>query len=62
MVEYFNIKNNSSIETVDSINSEDFNTFKEYKKEKKSMLLNYRIIPFFSNIYISQRCTNDFKQ
>jgi len=59
---FFNIKTTSGIETVDSVNSEEFNTFKEFCTEKKSMLLNYRMIPYFCNIYTSQRSTNDWRQ
>jgi hypothetical protein len=59
---YFNIKTAKGIETVDQINTEDFKTYKEFRNEKKSMLLNYRMIPFYSGIYTSQRCTNDWKQ
>ena len=59
---YFNIKTPYGIETVDSIDREDFKTFREFINEKKSMILNYRMIPFFTGIYTSQRSTNEWRQ
>jgi len=55
MTTYFNIKTNYGTETIDSINTDEFKTYREFVREKRSMLLNYRMIPFYSNIYTSQR-------
>lgn len=56
---YFNMKGNHGTETVDQISREDFITYKEYKKELNSMLMNYHLCGM--NVYTSQRCTNDWK-
>lgn len=37
------------------------NTYKEFRIERNSMLRNYRMIPFYSGIYTSQRSTNDYR-
>jgi len=55
MITYFNIKTSQGTETIDSINTDDFKTHREFIKEKISMLLNYSSIPFYNNIYTSQR-------
>ncbi len=50
---YINIKTNGSIETID-----EFETY----GEARAMLLEYRLAyPIGSLLYISQRCTNDWK-
>lgn len=59
-MKYFNIKTSTGIETIDSIDRNDFKTYKEYKTELKSMLYNYRMIPFYSGIYLSQRSVKNY--
>ena len=47
------------IETVDSVCSDDFETYLDFRIEVRSMVENYHMagIP----VYKSQRCTNDWK-
>ena len=56
---YINLKSNYGTETIDSVNSEEFPNIRDYKKELRSMVTNYRQMGM--PVYISQRCTNDWK-
>lgn len=59
MITYFNIKTSYGVETVDELNSNDFNSYKEFKREKERLLQEYH----FCNmaVYTSQKCTKDWK-
>jgi len=50
---YINMKNNGVVETVD-----EFETY----KEAKEMLQEYLMAFHGGNVYISQRCTKDWKE
>lgn len=56
---YFNIKTNNGVETVDQISDKDFPTYKEFINEKRRLLNEYRLSGI--NVYLSQRCTNDWR-
>lgn len=56
---YFNLKSVYGTETIDQIDPKDFNSFAEYRKELNMLIREYRIAGM--NIYISRRCTNDWK-
>lgn len=56
---YFNIKSQYGVETVDQICRSDFETDKDFRKEKNSMIENYHMAGM--PVYLSQRCTNDWK-
>ena len=56
---YLNMKTSHGTETVDELNRNDFNTFKEYKQELKRLINEYRIAGF--NIYKSQRSSNEWR-
>ena len=58
-MKYFNLKSVYGVETVDQINRKDFGSYKEYKAELKNMLSGYREAGM--GVYISQRCTNDWR-
>ena len=51
---YLNLKTSEGVETID-----EFQTYKEAKKMKKEYLI---ASSYYSGIYLSQRCTNDWKQ
>ena len=51
-MKYINIKSRHGIETVDQ-----FETLKECRK----MLNEYRLSDTYNNYYISQRCTNEWR-
>ena len=51
---YFNLKTNQGTETVDQLERNDFKTYKEYKKELRSLKTNYLMAGM--NVYISQKC------
>lgn len=57
---YFNLKSVYGTETIDQINPKDFQSFAEYRKELNMLIREYRLSGM--NVYISQRCTNDWKQ
>lgn len=59
MKKYFNIKGMHGIETIDELDSLDFNTLKEFKQEVKRLYREYSLTPM--NVYISNRCTKEWK-
>lgn len=58
-MKYFNIRTNYGVETVDELNRSDFKTYSEYKNELRRLLNEYRLSGM--NVYLSQRCTNEWK-
>ena len=58
-MKYFNIKSVYGVETVDQIDRKDFGSYKEYRAELKNMLSGYRESGMA--VYLSQRCTNDWR-
>lgn len=62
MKTYFNIKTNEGVETIDEINSDDFKTVKDFRIERKRLMKEYKTASsFYSGLYYSQRCTNEWK-
>lgn len=59
MIKYFNMKSNYGVETVDELDSKDFNTYKEFRNELIRLRNEYRIAGM--QVYTSQRCTNEWK-
>ena len=59
MIAYFNMKSNYGVETVDELNSKDFNTYKEFREELIRLRKEYRFAGM--DVYTSQRCTNEWK-
>lgn len=56
-VKYINIKTNYGTETIDEINKEQFKTRRDYIKEYKRLLYEYRLSG--QSVYLSQRaCKN----
>lgn len=62
-MKYFNIKTNNGIETIDSVDRNDYRNFNEYKKAVNALLKEYRTDykRHGIHVYISQKCTNDWK-
>lgn len=58
MVRYLNLKTNYGTETVDSLSQKDFNTFKEFRKELRRLVSEYRLAGM--NVYISQRSVKGY--
>ncbi len=56
MVRYLNLKTSSGVETVDQLDSKDFNTYQEFKAELRRLVGEYLICSsYYAGIYISQR-------
>jgi hypothetical protein len=55
---YLNMKTQQGTETIDQIDRKDFETFKEYKTELKSMIENYHMCNM--QVYKSQRACKDW--
>jgi hypothetical protein len=51
---YFSIKDSNGVETVDELDSKDFDTMKEFIQEKKRLTSEYQLCGM--NVYTSQRC------
>jgi hypothetical protein len=58
-MKYLNLRTNFGVETVDELNPTDFTTRKEYKKELNRLVSEYHLAG--TNVYISSRCTKDWK-
>ncbi len=57
---YLNFVYNKTIETVDQLNRKDFSSYKEFNKELKRLIFEYRISGI--NVYSSQRSTKDWRE
>jgi hypothetical protein len=63
MITYFNLKQGNQVETIDEISTDNFKTFTEFRKERKRMMQEYKIASsYYSGLYYSQRCANDWRQ
>lgn len=56
MIKYLNIKTKYGVETWDSVDRDNFNTFSEYKKEVGRLINEYKLMGY--NMYLSQRKSN----
>ena len=61
-MKYFNIKTQYGVETVDSIDQKDFigKSYKEFRQEVRRLLYEYHLAGM--NVYISSRCTKDWRE
>ncbi len=57
MIRYLNIKTKYGVETWETVNSQDFNSYKEFIQEIKSLKNNYSLMGY--NLYTSQRQSNN---
>lgn len=53
MKKYINIKTQYGVETWDMVDSEEFESIKEYKVEIRNLINNYKLAGY--NVYSSQR-------
>lgn len=61
-IRYLNVKNSNGVETIDQLDSEDFNSYREFIDEVKRLINEYRAAnSCFSGVYTSQRCSKDWK-
>ena len=58
--QYLNIKHYGITETIDHINSSDFKTYSEFRKEKQRLLAEYAMCGQ-SGAYWSRRSTNYYR-
>lgn len=58
-MKYLNLKTSHGVETIDELNPMDFKTYKEFRVELIRLKKEYHLAGM--NVYISQRCTNDWK-
>jgi len=56
MIKYLNIKTKYGVETWESVDRDNFNTFSEYKKEVRRLINEYKLMGY--NMYLSQRKSN----
>ena len=56
MIKYLNIKTKYGVETWDSVDRDNFNTFSEYKKEVRRLINEYKLMGH--DVYVSQRKSN----
>ena len=57
MTRYLNIKTQYGVETWETVNRNDFNTYKEFINEIKNIKDNYLLMGY--NLYTSQRKSNN---
>lgn len=58
MVRYLNMKTSYGVETVDSLDTSDFATNKEFRAELRRLISEYHLCGM--NVYSSQRATHDY--
>lgn len=61
MIRYLNTKINGTIETVDQLDSNDYPSYKEFKKAMNYLIGEYNLAGGHGDLYWSQRCTKDYK-
>jgi len=57
MTKYLNIKTVHGVETWETVNREDFNSYKEFINEIKSIKNNYALMGYY--LYTSQRASKN---
>lgn len=57
-MKYLNLKTNYGTETVDELNRNNFNSFKDFRTELKRLISEYRIAGM--NVYTSQRACKEW--
>lgn len=55
MIRYLNTKLNGQTETIDQLDSDDFNNYTEFKKEQKRLKVEYQLYGGHGDLYWSQR-------
>jgi hypothetical protein len=60
MTRYINTKYNNEVETIDSLNSDDFSTLKEFRLELKRLVFEYTTA-YCQHCYSSIRSTRAYK-
>ncbi len=60
MKTYLNLRTSYGVETVDELNSSDFDSLKEYRQEKARLLNEYRVAGM--SVYTSQRCDRTWNE
>ena len=58
-MKYINLKTSQGIETVDQLSEKDFPTYKEFLKEFRRLLSEYRLAGMA--VYYSNRCAKDWR-
>jgi len=58
-MKYINLKTSQGIETVDQLSEKDFLTYKEFLKEFRRLLSEYRLAGMA--VYSSNRCAKDWR-
>ena len=56
MIRYINTKYNNEVETVDQLDSNDFKSYPEFRKELRRLVGEYSLA-YANPCYSSQRCT-----
>ena len=59
MKRYLNMRTASGVETVDELSREDFDSYKEFIKELRRLVGEYRLSGMA--VYTSQRCTKEWR-
>jgi len=57
---YLNFVYNNTIETVDQLDPNNFNSYKEFRKERERLIFEYRLSGM--NVYPSQRSTKEWRE
>lgn len=57
MIRYLNTKTSNGVETWETVNREDFNSYKEFINEIKNIKKNYALMGY--NLYTSQRASKN---
>jgi hypothetical protein len=58
-MKYINLKSSQGIETVDQLSEKDFSSYKDFLKEFRRLLSEYRLAGM--PVYSSNRCTKEWR-
>ena len=61
MIRYINTRSNKIVETVDELDSNDFESTRQFNAEVRRLVKEYQIA-FNSPVYSSQRCTKEWAE
>lgn len=57
-MKYFNIKTTYGVETIDQLDTKDFNSYKDYIAELRRLKNEYKLVGM--NVYLSQKATKEW--
>lgn len=61
MIRYLNTKLYGQVETIDQLDRNDFNSYREFRQEQRRLIVEYNLAGGYGDLYWSQRCVKGWK-